>query len=78
VISGSFYGLLAPARTPRPIIDKLRAEVVKIIRSPETQARFESEGTLPATTTPEEFAQYLKQEVEKWGRIVKQHGIKAA
>jgi tripartite-type tricarboxylate transporter receptor subunit TctC len=78
VTSGSFYGLLAPARTPRPIIDKLRAEVMKIITTPQTQARFESEGTLPATTTPEEFVQYLKQELEKWGRIVRQHGIKAA
>ena len=77
VISGSFYGLLAPARTPRPIIDRLRGEVVKIVQSPESQSRLENVGALPATTTPEQLAQYLRQEVEKWGKIIRQHGIKA-
>ena len=78
MISGSFYGLLAPARTPRPIIDKLRAELVTIIKSPESQARLEGAGALAATSTPEELSQYLRQEVEKWGRIIRQHGIKAS
>jgi tripartite-type tricarboxylate transporter receptor subunit TctC len=78
VISGSFYGMLAPARTPRAIISRLNAEVVKIVKSPETQARFDREGTLPFTTTPEELSQYLKQEVEKWGKVIRDHGIKAA
>ena len=61
-----------------PVKNPSRFPVVKIIKSPESQARFESEGTLPATSTPEEFSQYLRQEVEKWGRVVREHGIKAA
>jgi tripartite-type tricarboxylate transporter receptor subunit TctC len=77
LLSGSMYGLLAPSGTPRPIIDKLHAELVKIIHSPESIARLQSVGAIPVANTPEQFAQYLRQEVEKWGKIVKDNGIKA-
>ena len=77
LISGSFYGLLAPAGTPRPIIDKLHTELAKIIHSPESVAQLAANGAFPVANTPEEFAQYLKREVDTWGRIVREHGIKA-
>jgi tripartite-type tricarboxylate transporter receptor subunit TctC len=77
VENGSIYGLLAPAGTPKPVIDKLHAELVKIIRSPESVARLESVGAMPVANTPAQFAQYLKQEVERWGKIVRENGIKA-
>jgi tripartite-type tricarboxylate transporter receptor subunit TctC len=77
VISGSFYGLLAPAGTPRAIIQKLHAEIAKIIHSPESVARLESVGAVPVGNSPQELREYLRREVEKWGRIIKQHGIKA-
>jgi tripartite-type tricarboxylate transporter receptor subunit TctC len=77
VENGSMYGLLAPAGTPKPIIDKLQSELHKIIHSPESLARLESVGAFPVGNTPAQFAQYLQREVQKWGKIVRDHGIKA-
>ena len=77
LISGSFYGLLAPAGTPRPIINKLHTELAKIIHSPESVTQLAAVGAFPVANTPEQFAQYLKQEVDIWGKIVREHGIKA-
>jgi tripartite-type tricarboxylate transporter receptor subunit TctC len=77
VISGSFYGLLAPAGTPRPIIDKLHAELAKIIHSPESVARLATVGAFPVAAKPEVFAEYLRKEVATWGKIVRENGIKA-
>ncbi len=74
--SASYYGLLAPAGTPRPIINRLHGEVVKIIKSPESMARLASVGAFAVANTPEQFAQALKLDVEKWGKVVKEHGIK--
>jgi tripartite-type tricarboxylate transporter receptor subunit TctC len=75
--SSSYYGLLAPAGTPRPIINRLHAEVVKIIKSPESQERMASVGAFPKANTPEQFAAALRQDVEKWAKVVKDHGIRA-
>jgi tripartite-type tricarboxylate transporter receptor subunit TctC len=77
VLSGSFYGLLAPAGTPRPIIDKLHAELAKIIHSPESVERLAAVGAFPVASKPEQFAEYLRQEVQIWGKIVRENGIKA-
>lgn len=78
VENGSIYGLAAPAGTPKAIIDKLQAELAKVIHSPESVARLESVGAMPVANTPAQFVQYLKQEVEKWGKIVRENGIKAS
>jgi len=77
VENGSMYGLLAPAGTPKPIVDKLQAELAKIIHSPESLARLESVGAFAVGNTPAQFTQYLQREVQKWGKIVRDHGIKA-
>jgi len=76
--SGSFYGLLAPAGTPQPILEKLQKEIAKIIHSPESLARLESVGAFAVGGTGPELARYLKREVDTWGKIVRQHGIKAS
>lgn len=76
-ISGSFYGLLAPAGTPQSIINKLHSELARIIHSPESKARLDSVGAFPVASTGKQFAEYLRREVEKWGKIVRAHGIKA-
>jgi tripartite-type tricarboxylate transporter receptor subunit TctC len=75
--SSSFYGLLAPAGTPRPIINRLHAELVKIIQSPESLERLASVGAFPVANTPEQFAEALRLEVTKWAKVIKEHGIKA-
>ena len=75
--SGSYYGLLAPAGTPKAIIRKVHADVAKLIHSPESVARLASVGAFPVASTPEGLAEYLRVEVAKWGKIIKAHGIKA-
>jgi tripartite-type tricarboxylate transporter receptor subunit TctC len=75
--SSNFKGLMAPAGTPRAIINKLHAELVKIIHSPETVARMAASGSIPVGNTPEQFAKENALEVAKWARIIKANGIKA-
>lgn len=75
--SSSFYGLMAPAGTPRPIINRLHSEVVKIIKSPESLERLAGVGAFAVANTPEQFVAALRQDVEKWAKVVKDHGIKA-
>lgn len=75
--SGSFYGLAAPAGTPQPIVNFMHEAVVKVIRSPESLRRLAANGAFPVGDTPEHFAEYLREEVAKWGRIVRENGIHA-
>ena len=75
--SSNFKGLMAPAGTPRAIINKLHAELVKIVHSPENVARMAASGSIPVGNTPEQFAKENRLEVAKWARIIKAHGIKA-
>ena len=71
-----WFGMLAPAGTPRPIIDRLNHEMVKLLKSPEVRDRLIADGTDPAPTTPEEFGAYIKSETEKWTKVIKAAGIK--
>ena len=71
-----WFGVLAPAGTPRPIIDRLNTEIVKLLKSPDVRDRLIADGTDPAPTTPEEFGAYIKSETEKWTKVIKAAGIK--
>ncbi|MBI2319325.1 MAG: tripartite tricarboxylate transporter substrate binding protein [Betaproteobacteria bacterium] len=71
-----WLGLVAPAGTPAPIIGRLHAEIVKILARPEVRASFIQQGTEPIANSPEQFASVLKNEVEKWGKVVKFSGAK--
>jgi tripartite-type tricarboxylate transporter receptor subunit TctC len=73
----TWYGVLAPAGTPRPIVERLNAELVRIMHAPDLQPRLAATGTEPRTSTPEEFADYVKTEMAKWGRVVRDAGLKA-
>ena len=73
----TWYGILAPAGTPRPIVMRLNGELVKIMHSAEVKERLAGLGTDPVTTTPEEFAAYIKQEIAKWGDVIRKAGLKA-
>ncbi len=74
--SSTYYGLLAPAGTPRPIINRLHGEVVKIIKSPESVERLASVGAVIVANTPEQFAESNRLDVAKWAKVIKEHGIK--
>jgi tripartite-type tricarboxylate transporter receptor subunit TctC len=71
-----WFGLLAPAATPRAIIERLHQETVRAVRLQDTRDRFAVEGLDPVGSTPEEFGAYIASELAKWGRVVKAAGIK--
>ena len=72
-----WFGLLAPAGTPREIIQRLNAESTKIINSPEVTDRFVKQGVEPRTGTPEQFGDMVKTEVVRWAKVIKDAGIRA-
>ncbi len=73
----TWYGVLAPAGTPKAIVGRLNSELVRIMHSPELKDRLAAMATEPATGTPEEFAEFIKRETAKWGEVVRQAGLKA-
>src|SRR5881396_848597 len=73
----TWYGILAPAGTPKAIVARLNAELVKTMHAPDLKERLAAMATDPATSTPEEFADYIKREIAKWGEVVRQAGLKA-
>ena len=68
-------GLLAPANTPRPIIDKLNKAVVSSLQTPEVQKLLAEQGLEPAGNSPEEFASVMHADIEKWIRVTREAGI---
>ena len=74
--AASWYGLFAPAGTPKKILAALSGEVVKIMRVPDVRERFAGDGFEPAGQGPAEFAKFLREEIAKWARVVKTADIK--
>jgi tripartite-type tricarboxylate transporter receptor subunit TctC len=74
---GTWWGLLAPAGTPRPIVARLNAEVRKALSLPEIQSAFKARSLEYELTTPEQFAARIRDEYDTWGKIVKEANIKA-
>jgi len=72
----NWYGLLAPAHTPPTIIAKLNAAVTTALNDPEVRQKLLQSGAEPAPSSPEEFGQLLRSEIERWGRIIREKGIK--
>jgi tripartite-type tricarboxylate transporter receptor subunit TctC len=73
----SWQGVFAPAGTPKDVVQRLNAELVKILKQPDVRERFESLGLEPVGNTPEEFAAFQKAEVAKWAKVVKDAKITA-
>jgi tripartite-type tricarboxylate transporter receptor subunit TctC len=72
----SWIGLVAPAGTPRAIVERLQREVVRAYQDPVVADRLEKAGIFPVTTTPEEFDKYFRSEAEHWTKAYKESGIK--
>ena len=70
----TWYGLLVPAGTPKTAIARLNAETGKALATAAVKDQFAAQGLEPSLSTPEEFAAYLKSEVQKWGQVVKASG----
>lgn len=71
----SWVGLLAPAGTPRPVVDRLQAEVKKIVADPAFAARLQEQGLTGIAGTPEQFAAVLRTEQDKWTRLVRERQL---
>ena len=71
-----WLGLVAPKGTPKPIIDKINAEVVKILADPGVKEKSERTGNYPVTSSPEQFAAFIRKEADRWSRVIKETGIK--
>jgi len=71
-----WYGLLAPAQTPKDIVAKLHAEAVRVLQQPEIKERFAGDGADAVGNTPEEFRRYIGNEITKWAKVAREAGIK--
>lgn len=71
-----WYGLVAPANTPHDIVGRLNKEALRIMALPDIKERFNQLGAEAATSTPEQFTQLVRDELAKWGKVIKAAGIK--
>jgi len=73
-----WWGVLAPAGMPQPMVDRLNAEIRAIVATPDMQKRFAQEGAEPSTSmTAAEFAAYVRSDIEKWRKVAKERHITA-
>ena len=71
-----WLGLMAPAGTPRPILEKLNVEINKVVNAPEVKAAWAKQGAVPMGMTPEQFDRFLREDIVKWAKVVKLSGAK--
>ena len=74
---GAWFGVMVPAKTPRAIVQRLNSEIVKALQAPDIIARLAQENIQPIGSTPEEYATYLRSELERWAKVVQSGGLKA-
>lgn len=74
--SDLWFGIMGPAGIPKPIVARLNAELIKVMRSPALRERIRAQYFEPYTSTPEEFTAVLKTDLEKWGKIVRASGAR--
>jgi tripartite-type tricarboxylate transporter receptor subunit TctC len=72
----SWFGLLAPARTPKAVVDKLAAETARILALPEVRERITGLGAQPIGSTPQEYARFIQAETAKWEKVIRAAGVK--
>lgn len=73
--SGAWFGLVAPAGTPMPIVDKLSAETQRILKLPDVAERLSALGAEPVGDRPEQFAAFIKSEIAKWAKVIKDANV---
>jgi tripartite-type tricarboxylate transporter receptor subunit TctC len=76
-VADNWWGIVAPAGTPQPIIDKLYRDIQDVLKSPELTAAFAREGAAAVTMSTADFGKYMEAEMAKWARVVKEGNIKA-
>jgi len=76
VVDG-WYAMLAPGKTPKPVIDRIYRDVSSTLKTPEVTAAIEADGFEVGGIPPAEFGRYIDSELKKWGTVIKEAGIKA-
>lgn len=77
MVADNWWGVLFPAGTPKPILDRVHAELTKVVASAEVKERFAQLGVEPVSSSPEQFRQFIQAEMARWGKLVKEANIKA-
>lgn len=72
---GTWQGILAPAKTPPEIVNRLNAEVMKALAAPDVREKLQAQGAEILGSTPEQYAGYIKAEIERWGKVIKASGV---
>jgi tripartite-type tricarboxylate transporter receptor subunit TctC len=75
-VADQWAGVMAPARTPPAVIAKLNAALVGVLEDPDLRARLKDAGVTPSPSSPEQFGQYLKDEIARYGKLIRDNGIK--
>jgi tripartite-type tricarboxylate transporter receptor subunit TctC len=76
LVAVNWWGVLVPTGTPKPIIDKLNADLAKVLAMPDVKEKFAALGVEPVSSTPEQFSAYIQSESAKYGKLIKEAGIK--
>lgn len=71
----AWQGFVAPAKTPRPVVMRLNAEFAKVLSNPTIKQRLSESGFEPQTSTPEEFSSYMKSEIAKWAKVIRESNV---
>ena len=74
--AGAWQGMLVPARTPVAVVDRLNADVNKALKSPDLLKQFDAQGTQALGSTPQQYGAYLKSELDRWGKIIRELKLK--
>jgi tripartite-type tricarboxylate transporter receptor subunit TctC len=74
--TGSWQGVLAPPNTPRPIVTKINADIIKLLEDAEMKDKLLAQGALVRTQTPDQMATFIRNETQRWGKVVKESGVK--
>jgi tripartite-type tricarboxylate transporter receptor subunit TctC len=71
-----WLGLMAPAGTPRPVLDRLSSEIVKVVNAADVKENWTRQGAVPMGMTPDQFERFVREDIEKWSKLVKDTGMK--
>ena len=71
-----WYGILTPTGTPAALINRLNGEIIKAVNAPDTKERFNTAGVEVMTSTPDQFGQFIKSEAARFGKVIKEAGIR--
>jgi tripartite-type tricarboxylate transporter receptor subunit TctC len=74
--TGSWQGVLAPPNTPRPVVQKINADLIKVLGDAETREKLAAQGAIVRTQTPEQMATFIRDETARWAKVVKDAGVK--